>query len=306
MYRYQGNEYFKLDELNESFNNYTKSVAYAPRGSQELGIAYANRSAVLFSAKFMADSIKDINHALMNNYPDNLKSKLYFRKVKCLKALSPDDHPAIEDDITQARQWLKKMDEKNRQVMEKNLMELEMTKAKTTEPVICFNLGCEEIVPKLKAENRLVPGLSDSVELKYSKEYGRHIVAARDIEPGEILGVQKPYATRIKEKMKYKICSHCGEQTWSSIPCNNCHNVIYCSKICQKKAQISYHDVECCVWPQLRAYGAPDTYLLALKMSIMAIKENGNSLECLKNHVAEIDGTNGQLNNCVSFFYFYF
>lgn len=53
----------------------------------------------------------------------------------------------------------------------------------------CYEFDFMDMPPELETEN---PGLSDAVELEYSTEFSRHTVAARNIKPGEIIGVQKP------------------------------------------------------------------------------------------------------------------
>mgnify|MGYP005984036455 FL=1 len=47
-FRERGNEMFKIKKLKEAWEFYTRSICYAEEESVNLGLAFANRSAVLF------------------------------------------------------------------------------------------------------------------------------------------------------------------------------------------------------------------------------------------------------------------
>ncbi|KAF7995909.1 hypothetical protein HCN44_007016 [Aphidius gifuensis] len=94
------------DFLRKSIVAYTKSIAHAPGGSQELSLAYANRSAALFKARLYEDCLLDIERALTSGYPDNLKTKLYVRQALCFKALKPGSHLEKDVSLALANHWL--------------------------------------------------------------------------------------------------------------------------------------------------------------------------------------------------------
>lgn len=293
-YRNEGNHEFKLNDkgsLDKAFESYTKSIAYAPPGSRELSLAFANRSAVLFEAKWFEDCLSDINLALENNYPDDLKTKLYFRKANCLQALKSHDQAAVNEAFAEARQWLEKMTINNQESIKKKLTHLQTSKS--TKDICCHNLKFSDPPPKLQNENPMVPGLSDGVKLKWSEEFGRHIVAARDIKPGEIVGVQKPYVNIVDSKERYKFCWHCGNQTWSSLPCNDCCEVVFCSKSCLEKANLDYHDIECQILQQ-PLMESRSSSLISLRFAILGFKEAGKCLDTFKNNCARIDVVGGK------------
>ncbi|KAF7995910.1 hypothetical protein HCN44_007017 [Aphidius gifuensis] len=93
------------DYLRKSIEAYTKSIAFAPAGSEELSLAYANRSAVLFRARLYEDCLLDIERSLKLDYPDRLKTKLFLRQSLCLKALKPSSHIESEISMANAMQW---------------------------------------------------------------------------------------------------------------------------------------------------------------------------------------------------------
>ncbi|XP_044004071.1 SET and MYND domain-containing protein 4-like [Aphidius gifuensis] len=232
-----------MNRLDQAFEEYTKSAAYAPSGSEECALAFANRSAVLFKCQLMNDCISDIKNALCANYPDNLKAKLYHRKVCCLKALNPRD-PSINKTLAKARSLVSKMDQDKQKAM-MDVLDHETRKFNPSEKIKCNNWNFEDTVPAFNANNPVIPGFSDAMEMKHSPQYGRHMVATRDIKPGELLGLQKPYARVVADNMRYKLCWHCGKQTWSSILCNTCGEVVFCSAVCRDEAHKKYHNIEC-------------------------------------------------------------
>ncbi|KAG8042011.1 hypothetical protein G9C98_000002 [Cotesia typhae] len=63
---------------------YTKAMVYAEPNSSELAKAYANRSAIFCNEGLYEDCLLDVDKALTLGYPDELKAKLYFRRVKAL------------------------------------------------------------------------------------------------------------------------------------------------------------------------------------------------------------------------------
>lgn len=291
--REKGNDYFKANRLTEAHEIYTMSMAHAPTKSVELPMAYANRSAVLFKANWFSDCLNDIDHALKLGYPDNLKAKLFLRRASCLKALNPKLRRPIDEAFNETRQWIKKMDKKNQLVMEKMLKEQQSIK--TTEKAICYKFDADVSPPKLKSENPTIPGLSSAVKLQYSKKYGRHLIATRDIKPSEVIAVQVPYVNIIHLELKYKYCWHCVKQTWSNIPCNDCADVIFCSTSCRDKAQLAYHDVECYVMSRILASGINENLIQPLRIAIKGLKESNNSFDILKQNCSIIDAAKDPL-----------
>lgn len=251
---------------------------------------------VFFKANLFFDCLEDINSALRSNYPDNLKAKLYYRKACCQQALqSTKDQSAIKKTVAKARHWLQEMSQDKQKSMLETLNNKDLLNSYGN--ATCYKWGFQDIVPKLNSENSAIPGLSDAVEMKYSEKYGRHMVATRDIKPGEFVGIQKPYTRVVALKMRFKFCWHCGKQTWSSLPCNTCGEVVYCSTNCRENSRKEYHDIECELLRQLFAYGGSlttrDIYMMPLRLTIMAYKEAGCDLNALKKMIDKIEAVPG-------------
>ncbi|XP_044005594.1 SET and MYND domain-containing protein 4-like [Aphidius gifuensis] len=232
------------DYLCKSIEAYTKSIAYAPAGSSELSLAYANRSAVLFKARLYEDCLLDIERSLESDYPDKLKTKLFLRQSLCSKALKPSSH--IETGISKANaiQWLpylKKYNPTYDIIEEYPRMIDELTEPRE---IIKF-------IPEIKNDNAIIVGASDAVELKKTNENNQHIVATRDIKSGEFIYISEPFAATVSDELRFTNCWHCCRSTWAGVPCDNCSAIIYCSDICKKKAWNSYHNIECLVFGPL-------------------------------------------------------
>ncbi|KAJ8981121.1 hypothetical protein NQ317_007896, partial [Molorchus minor] len=80
--RNKGNAMFGAKKDLDAIKLYTESIAYAENGSSHLGLAYANRSAVLFENRYYEECLKDISRALKNNYPQNLLKKIVGRQKR--------------------------------------------------------------------------------------------------------------------------------------------------------------------------------------------------------------------------------
>ncbi|XP_058833202.1 uncharacterized protein LOC131691059 [Topomyia yanbarensis] len=74
-------------ELDAALRLYNESICYAPEGSEDLGLGYANRSAVYFTQKQYRKCFNNIQLAKANNYPRNKMDKLLQREERSLTLL---------------------------------------------------------------------------------------------------------------------------------------------------------------------------------------------------------------------------
>ena len=82
--RNEGNVAFGAERNEEALECYTKSIAFAPDRSEELALAFGNRSAVLYRLQKYELCVLDVNRALNGRFPDRLKQKLLERRKQCL------------------------------------------------------------------------------------------------------------------------------------------------------------------------------------------------------------------------------
>lgn len=145
-------------------------------------------------------------------------------------------------------------------------------------------------LPKM-IPSKKVPCVAESLSLKHSEKYGKHMIANQDIKPGEIIAIEEAYVAHPYTNKLYIICSHCLSKTLNGIPCNFCAATIYCSENCKNQAWSEYHDIECSVVHKIPFSTVPKwldinhTSKFALKFFIKIIKNH--SLEKIIQEVKE-------------------
>lgn len=98
MFRMKGNLIFRdeiialsglsvEDRYKSSIELYNRSLIFAETGTENVSLAYANRSAGFFQLKKYDKCLIDIDHAKKANYPKKLMPKLDKRKEDCLRLL---------------------------------------------------------------------------------------------------------------------------------------------------------------------------------------------------------------------------
>ncbi|XP_046483537.1 SET and MYND domain-containing protein 4-like isoform X1 [Neodiprion pinetum] len=281
--RNNGNESFLSCQYYTAVKQYTESIVCAPESSEELAIAYANRSAALFRLGKFTDCVEDIDRALNLKYPDRLKIKLYKRKKLSLVALGRSGRDtSFQETVNSLEKMDLQKDEKDEP--KKELLQLSSVRLISKSPAYAL----QHLPPTILASNPTIPSASDGVTIKYSKKFGRHLVATRKIKPGEVLILEKPYCSRLNLKNVYTHCSYCLQVSWTMIPCQYCINVAYCSEKCKNKAWDDYHEVECSVVGLLLGHGFNNILWLSLRMAITAT-EKGTKLDALKQELKTID-----------------
>lgn len=299
--REQGNKVFISVPLTnvacvEALKLYTKSIAHAPYPSEQLALAYANRSAVLIKLHKYEECIQDIDRALALTYPDDLRAKLYIRKVECMQAVK---HSSINDVIEKAQQWLEKMslnDTSRKKLIEKLTCMKKTLKSCNSKKENTTRCQIQPPLPKIETPNKEVPCASDAVMVKYNEKYGRHVVAARKINPGEVIAVEKPYSLIITPDNIHTHCSNCLEVSWANIPCNYCTYAMYCSEECRTSEWNQFHDVECSVFPSLLKMNYAKVELFCLRLTVQALRES-SSIQALREELKEVDSCNGNYFN---------
>ncbi|EFA07766.1 SET and MYND domain-containing protein 4-like Protein [Tribolium castaneum] len=114
------------------------------------------------------------------------------------------------------------------------------------------------------------------------------IVASRDIEIGEILAIEKPWAAVLTTD-RLTHCHECLCLCYNLIPCPKCTVALFCSELCKDKAR-SYHKYECPIllticYRALCEFAIDEAMLLAFKVAILA-KDDYSNLDYMR-----LDGT---------------
>ncbi|KAK6191540.1 hypothetical protein SNE40_003204 [Patella caerulea] len=252
--RTDGNEKFKAKQNTAALQLYSKSIIMAPlpkdNNSPELSLAFANRSAVLYHLEKYILCLQDIKMALKYQYPEKLKYKLYERKGKCYYYLKQKEEAitAFEDSMEHLEN--SGLDENKSEAIENDIIKqvMKARKIKNTVPltkkVQDFN-HCHGTVPKICNPSPEIPCTSDSLVLKYSPDRGRGIYTTKDVEVGELLIFEKPYASVVLESYDLTHCCNCSNRVFAPIPCEYCSGIIFCSEECQIEGWKLYHFAEC-------------------------------------------------------------
>ncbi|XP_015117808.1 SET and MYND domain-containing protein 4 [Diachasma alloeum] len=267
---------------------YTQSIAYALPGSGELALAYGNRSAVSYKRRNYEDCLIDIEKSLESGYPDGMKAKLYARRVRCLVALARPKAD-VQKALADTRNAMSKMDEKasGRDLVVKTLIDRNhMAPRDNTENCSLVDKSTK-VKPRVQDDSCEIPGAT-GIKIQYSKKFGRHLVATRDIRPGDIIAVFNNYANARSPEKCYYECAQCTKTTNVGIPCDHCVNVIYCSTSCRDEAWKLYHEIECPVLGVILDLGVPTKTLLAVRITLRALKETGSVCQ-LKKLLTKLD-----------------
>uniref|UniRef100_A0A182X8H9 MYND-type domain-containing protein n=1 Tax=Anopheles quadriannulatus TaxID=34691 RepID=A0A182X8H9_ANOQN len=259
-----GNERFapSIGEYMESLQHYNESIAYSEQGSETRALAYGNRSAVCLKFGLYEECLENIRLARASNYPMQLADKLNKRE-QYVKRCIEEDAEEFSDRVTHTPGQYRPR--------------------KSGHPA-----------PKLSYEAHAnVPQLVKCVELRQNSEFGRHLVTTQHLKAGDVLLIEKPYASMLNDKERYKRCAFChNEDTFTLIPCEGCTLTMYCSDECMDKAYRQYHRYECGVLRDCwRIAGRLVGGIVGLRMVATAIASFEQDLEGWANHLNALDET---------------
>ncbi|KAL4224479.1 hypothetical protein ACF0H5_015180 [Mactra antiquata] len=255
--REEGNATFKKRQYKRTLDLYNRSVCMAPTSGDTsvLALAYANRSAVLCHIKLYKACLLDIQSALDYGYPESLRHKLYDRRGKCHYQLNNEE---------EAKQAFKKA---KQTVLKSGLDQTKMNNLINTYDKEIWQ--CESMseqpqknedrtqplyspIPNIEGNaNKQIPVVSDCVDIGYCEESGRGLFAQRDIEVGEVIIVEKPYASTVLSNFKSRFCNNCCKRVVAPVPCLSCSGVVYCDETCRNDAWENFHQYECDIYESI-------------------------------------------------------
>lgn len=239
-----GNECFKKKKLLDSLHHYNeaiklacfpvlKSEAESRRNDDEeddstLAMAFANRSAVYaeLGLPFYDKAVQDVNYALKYGYPERLKVKLVVRKAdiyakqrnvdgaqKCLEIIKACTNnstlqisPILESKIAEV------------EICISRLLELEQTPSQTSRPRPTSTKDVHNIFLRedCYVENDKFENASEKICIRTGERgdvetelLGRYVVALSDLNEGETLFVEKPFASVLLPEFDSSYCHHC-------------------------------------------------------------------------------------------------
>ena len=101
----------------------------------------------------------------------------------------------------------------------------------------------KEETAKVASTHRRFPSLSSCIEVRHNEKQGRHVVARRPVQHGEVLGVEEPVVHCLAASHLDKRCSNCLTPVNAPLPCASCTQVVFCSLSCRQEASTSFHQV---------------------------------------------------------------
>lgn len=97
--RMRGNQKFNAKNWDAATELYNQSLRYATDGSENISLAYANRSACFLEMKKYDQCLADIELAKRAKYPNRLMHKLKEREEKCVKSMCDQPEQSNEKGI---------------------------------------------------------------------------------------------------------------------------------------------------------------------------------------------------------------
>lgn len=256
-YRTKGNNYFRISNFQEALHEYSKAVILAPYPTSEaqndaqmdtmdcLALALNNRSATLFSMNRYTHCLGDIELSIKYGYPKSNLYKLLIRKVKCLHLLSlwTNDFEDIKKSLATTM--------RNSKVGSVARSEIEKMFKFLEEPIVDTNNDADHDTIdgksyKIAHHSKLLPKASDFLEMAYTPESGRHLIASKQTQFGQPLIVEEPFATYLAPCYILNYCYNCFKKLYGlGIGCRKCNQVIYCSEECRDTNWDLVHYLEC-------------------------------------------------------------
>lgn len=282
----QKNHDSKLHE--KIWHSYSFAIATAPIGSEEEAKSLANRSAVLLHISKFTESIQDINRALSITKSNDLKTKLLCRKVKCLAAIGSTAD--IEITLQKAKHFCNKSDKSKKDALLNLLKEAEISSNNIKNET--ESSPKEDLVSNLQLKKD--PDDFSSISIACYGELENYLIASKDINPGEVIFVEKPYVSTYNAEKVYMYCGQCFVFCWTTIPCETCSSCMYCSEKCKKEAWEQYHNYQCIPLASCIRADAFDAVLSAsTRLVISAVKEAG-TISNLKSNLQHLDKYKGK------------
>lgn len=95
--RAKGNDYYLRERFIEALLKYNESLLFAVPGSENISLAYGNRSACYFNLAEYQHCLNNIELAIDNGYPANRMSSLDQRYKKCRELMENSEKDMTDD-----------------------------------------------------------------------------------------------------------------------------------------------------------------------------------------------------------------
>lgn len=218
----EANRFYIQKKFYDALLKYNESLCFAEAESENLGLAYANRSACFFEMKLYDKCLTNVKLARENGYPEKNLDTLKKREQKCIEAIKQQ---RTESKPTDALSFFKLSHPHNKKL-----------------PFVseCLELNIDKKYGKHIVTNRA---------LKVGD------VVAIDTPKFKVIKADSRYATCFESNVLQR-CGNClKDNLLSLIPCTSCCKTMYCSIDCMSSAQQRHHQYECEIIDELLTSG---------------------------------------------------
>ncbi|RXG60755.1 Histone-lysine N-methyltransferase SMYD3 [Armadillidium vulgare] len=170
------------------------------------------------------------------------------QKELCEKILKTDPLKSIKDSQIYFTQFEKNFHKKLRNLKPERNIENEFSRIKGRKDIGGPIKNITEVLTAPQVSygvNKTLICATDAVEVKINEKTGRGLYATKDIYPGDVIMVDKPYVSGLCRENFETHCINCFKRFKSPIPCNTCSRVWFCSEECLKDTNAGFHSSEC-------------------------------------------------------------
>lgn len=251
--RSAGNKLYVERSFFDALLKYNESLCHAETGSEAVGLAFANRSAVFFEMKLYDRCLRNIELAKSNGYPEKNFPILDKRATKCNEMIKSGGEACEDEDPFD---FIKLTHEANPKLpFVSNYLELRKSEKFGRFVITNHDLKVGDIVAIEKPRFRII------------KSDGRY--------------------EGCQELNKYQRCAFCLKHNLMDlIPCENCSSAMFCNEECFQSALSSFHFYECPINERLLKSGVMQ---MALRTFFQALSMFKGSIEDLEKFVQEND-----------------
>ena len=263
--REEGNRHFSEGRYQAALNKYCVAVAFADQSGPDYSLALANRSACLQRVGRQGRGLEDIAAAERAGYPRDKLYKLAERRAQCLADLGQLTKARIE--LEKAAQMVQKgaltgaAKDKFVAGLSKQLKKMEGKEDREEEK----EGEGREVMTTVADVNPLFPSLARGVEVRYTKDQGRFVVAQKLLPTGTVVLSEDPLGWALDVERSGTHCQHCLAQVAVIVPCPRCASVAFCSQACMEAGLALYHRHECGLSRLLAASALNNFCLMAVR-----------------------------------------
>ncbi|KAG5675980.1 hypothetical protein PVAND_005836 [Polypedilum vanderplanki] len=247
LYRFEGNNFYKAKKFYDAIINYNKSLCFSEIESENLGLAYANRSAICFELRMFDKCLKNISLARAHNYPKENSEILKNREKKCLEFIA-------------------------------------RTKSSACKEFFKLSHKCHEKIPYIV--NSLEMKVNEKYGRHVVTNEDLHVGDIVAIEESfcNVLLTQSKFVD-VDQNNNFLRCSYCLKSNeFELIPCKSCCSSMFC-KECYNKAQTRFHIYECPVIEQLLTSGSVHIALRIFFIALSAFDGSIEKLKTFMNEI---------------------